>query len=233
MHIIDNMILSSREDSTKCGIYNIINNIDNKIYIGSVCSPKNGRNSFRRRWLFHLNRLLNNNHYNSHLQNAFNKYGLSSFSFNIIEIINDKTNVDLILQREQYYLDLYKSYNHDIGYNILKTSINLKINNKIKEQTKDKIRKSTLGKPRPLWMKHLYGKPILQYTLDNEFIKEWYSTTEAARELKIHRTGIKDALKGKNKTAGGFKWIYKEKQLGALGNITDIITYKYNLSLDS
>jgi len=50
------------------GIYKIINLKNNKIYIGSsICIIK--------RWYHHKYHLINNNHSNCYLQNAWNKYG--------------------------------------------------------------------------------------------------------------------------------------------------------------
>lgn len=213
MNSIDFFTPHLLEDMKQCGIYKITNKVNNKIYIGSVCtsSTSNKKNNFRRRWQFHMNYLRKGKHSNPHLQYSFNKHGEDSFIFEIIEVIEDKYNVSLILDREQYYLDLYKPYISDIGYNKLKTSINLKINTKTKESTKEKLSKFFTGKPRPVWMKLQYGKPILQFSLDGEFIQEWYSATEAARVLNLHRQGIKDMLHGKNKTSGGFIWKYKNK----------------------
>lgn len=48
--------------------------------------------------------------------------------------------------------------------------------------------------------------PILQYSLDGEFIREWPSATDAGKELKGH---ICDCLKGRRKTAANYIWKYK------------------------
>jgi len=53
-------------------------------------------------------------------------------------------------------------------------------------------------------------KPILQYDLRGNFIKEWRSRSEAVRKLKINKTGIQSCLAGKCKTSGGFIWKEKE-----------------------
>ena len=50
---------------------------------------------------------------------------------------------------------------------------------------------------------------VLQYSLDNEFIREWYSISEAARELKLNKSNIAAAVRGVHKSAGGYKWIRK------------------------
>lgn len=53
------------------------------------------------------------------------------------------------------------------------------------------------------------SKPVLKYDLNNNFIQEYKSLTEATRETGINSTSIYDCNKGKQKTAGGFKWKYK------------------------
>ena len=50
-------------------------------------------------------------------------------------------------------------------------------------------------------------KPILQFDMDNIFIKEWESVSSAESELKIYN--INAVCKGKQQTAGGYKWKYK------------------------
>ena len=51
------------------------------------------------------------------------------------------------------------------------------------------------------------NKPILQYDLDGNFIREWSCASDVGREVHGH---ICDCLKGRRKTAYGYKWIYKE-----------------------
>lgn len=52
------------------------------------------------------------------------------------------------------------------------------------------------------------SKPILQYDLEMNFIKEWKSLKEASINLEITHGGICNALKNKTKTCGGFIWKY-------------------------
>lgn len=51
-------------------------------------------------------------------------------------------------------------------------------------------------------------KPILQYSLDGDFIKEYSSISEAAKELNTSLKLISKGLRG-NKTAQGYMWKYK------------------------
>lgn len=50
-------------------------------------------------------------------------------------------------------------------------------------------------------------KPILQYTLDGEFLREWSSATDVGREV---RRNICHCLNGKTKTAYNYIWKYKD-----------------------
>ena len=53
-------------------------------------------------------------------------------------------------------------------------------------------------------------KPILQYTKDGVFIKEWESIVSAAQQTNISRKHISDCCCGRGKTAGGYVWKHKE-----------------------
>ena len=49
-------------------------------------------------------------------------------------------------------------------------------------------------------------KPILQFTLDGEFVREWPSATDVGR---VAVKSINNCLKGRHKTAYGYIWKYK------------------------
>lgn len=61
----------------KCGIYQIRNLINNKVYIGQSVNVMPRRNK-------HFFSLRHRNHTNPHLQAAFNKYGKENFIFEIL-----------------------------------------------------------------------------------------------------------------------------------------------------
>ena len=52
-------------------------------------------------------------------------------------------------------------------------------------------------------------KPILQFTLDGEFVREWPSTTDVGKEFI---KGINHCLRGRNKTAYNYIWKYKNEE---------------------
>lgn len=89
------------------GIYKITNIENNKFYIGSAIM-------LYKRWSTHKQQLKNNKHHSIILQRAWNKYGENKFIFEIIEFVNP----EILILREQYYLDLFNPTNPNIGYNI-------------------------------------------------------------------------------------------------------------------
>ena len=52
------------------------------------------------------------------------------------------------------------------------------------------------------------SKPVLQFTLDGEFLREWPSTREIERQLGFDNGAVGKCCKGKLKSAYGFKWCY-------------------------
>ena len=48
--------------------------------------------------------------------------------------------------------------------------------------------------------------PILQFDLDDNFIKEWDNANIASQELSINYKAINACIRGLTKTSGGFKW---------------------------
>lgn len=62
-------------------------------------------------------------------------------------------------------------------------------------------------------------RAIIQLSMDGEFIQEFESVSSAERSTNAKN--ISNACKGRQKTAGGYKWIYKEdytKHIGLNGN---------------
>ena len=51
-----------------------------------------------------------------------------------------------------------------------------------------------------------HNKPILQYTIEGEFVREWSSAADVGKEVKGN---ICHCLKGKLKSAYGYIWKYK------------------------
>ena len=89
-------------------IYKIVNNINNKIYIGlTTCTLKH-------RWQQHLteSRNLNNKR---HLYQSMRKYGIENFSISAIAATTDFKELGKL---ERFYIRFYDSQNPEKGYNL-------------------------------------------------------------------------------------------------------------------
>lgn len=100
------------------------------------------------------------------------------------------------------------------------------LNEEIKEKISKSLKGRYVGEKNPMYGKKRKGnkftKKVYQYTLDDKFIREWESTSEASRELGLKRCSIRDCCKGGRfqmykgvkkwyniTQCGGFKWYYK------------------------
>jgi hypothetical protein len=84
--------------------------------------------------------LRSNTHDNKYLQNTWNKYGDLDFSIEVLCICENKNEV---LEKEQYYLDFYESYNLKKGFNINPISSETpKLNKNQIDKRSESIRKS-------------------------------------------------------------------------------------------
>jgi len=89
-------------------------------------------------------------------------------------------------------------------------SLNKKISSETKKKMSEKHKQIKTGN----WLQtkgHLNGraKPILQFDLNNNFIKEWDCAIYAVNALNLNKSSVCEALKGSQKTSGGFIWKYK------------------------
>lgn len=52
-------------------------------------------------------------------------------------------------------------------------------------------------------------KPIIQYTKDGEFVREWDSCWSAGKELGLNPQNLRSCCRGERKNSHGFRWEYK------------------------
>lgn len=69
-------------------------------------------------------------------------------------------------------------------------------------------RNERIGKTAKRNMK--YAKQILQYDLNGNFIKEWFSLEQIVRECGFNKPNISSCCHNRSKTAYGFIWKFKE-----------------------
>lgn len=112
------------------GIYIIKCNANNKVYIGQSIN-------LRRRLNEHKSNLKRGVHSNNHLQSAFNKYGEKEFTFDTLEVVQEKNyNKEKLDLLEIEYISKFESNNRKKGFNIENGGNSI---GKIGQETKKKI----------------------------------------------------------------------------------------------
>lgn len=117
------------------GIYKIVHAASGKLYIGSAIN-------IDARFVSHKKMLRGNRHHSAKLQRAWNKYGATSFTFDVIEYVEDRS---VLLAREQAWLDHHAAA--QCGYNINPTA-GSNLGRKWSEETRARMGASHKGKPR-------------------------------------------------------------------------------------
>ena len=117
------------------GVYKIENQKNGKVYIGST-------NNFNFRRNDHFSDLRHDQASNTHLQNAWNKYGEDNFTFEVLEKFNGET--EELREREKHWIKEYDATNREQGYNVRSDpTINEGFNHS--EATKQKISETKKG----------------------------------------------------------------------------------------
>lgn len=168
--MLDEIIIAKKQDedfSQVCCIYCITNLINNKIYIGSTINLRN-------RMYAHFNSLKANRHYNNYLQYAFNKYGIENFVVNILE--ECECDQEIITLKEQHYIDIYKSYDSNIGYNLTRFVESRRVHS---DESREKIRIANLNQTRKTHCIHGH-----EYTEENTLLYPKKNKEQKQRSCK-------------------------------------------------
>ena len=169
-----------------CGIYQIRNSVNNKVYIGQSVD-------IYARWDEHVCALRGGYHANNHLQRSWNKYNEQSFEFSIIE----KCAENELNDKEIYWIAKNDSYCN--GYNQTKGGGGVR-GFQHSDETKLKISESLKGENAP-W----YGKTRSEETKakigeaskerwtnqENHPMYGQHHTEEAKQKISAANTGRK------------------------------------------
>lgn len=180
------------------GIYCIENKINYKIYIGS------SKNIYSR-LLKHFALLRHNKHENAHLQNAWNKYGESNFTWTVLE----KCKEEKLTEREQFCIDLFNSeYNitRKVERNILSRESRIKQGNTRRRLHKEGKLEWNF-KPVPIYVYDLSGNLLFVNPL---------GLNDTALKLNIAPSSICRVTNGTYQQCKGYRFSYKLEVLPPL-----------------
>lgn len=203
-------------------IYQIVNDINGKIYVGKT------ERSIEERFREHCKDYTRRDFEKRPLYRAMKKYGVEHFH---IELLEETDNPE---EREVYWIEQKRSFKdgynatlggdgkHYIDYDLV-IAMYLELQNQnevarrmgissdtvhtiLKSNDVDILKNSEVSA-------RVTGKIINQYSLDGEYIQSFPSAKAAAESLgKISSTSngasshISDVCRGKRKTAYGYKW---------------------------
>lgn len=186
------------------GIYKVTNLVTDKVYIGSAVH-------LQKRKCIHFSTLRNNKHDNSHLQRAYNKYGMDSFKWEILCICD----TEFLISNEQESIN---SYSKILGwknlYNI-RIIANSNLGIKLGPHSEETRRKMSLAlKGRTFSEEHrrkislAHSKPVEAICVKTGLVTEFIGMNEAARQWPVDRSAISKCCQGKLKTHFQHYWRY-------------------------
>lgn len=216
-------------DNSKYYIYRITSP-SGKVYIGQTTSPKIRFKCYRnvqcKGQIF--------------LYNSFVKYGVCNHTFEILETYDNDTDISILNNSEVFHIKEHKNKGCELlnldegGRNACKSEETRKklseakigkyrgelnpmygkshtTNAKLKISIANTGRKQTRENREKLTK--IVSKPVIQYNENGDFLKEWSSATEVARELGFNSRVINSQARGLRKKAYGFIWKYKNTSL--------------------
>ena len=213
------------------GIYKIVNKTNGKIYIGSASDVK-------RRWREHKYKLKKGIHPNKHLLSSWQINGEENFVYEILEIVDD---LEMLLERENFYIDHYFSNVPETGYNIRK-DCRSQLGYKHSEETKQKMRGRKVSEETKQILAE-YAKNQKPYWLgkkrDQETIDKIQSTKKKNGVSPPWNKGIAHSKEDREKIFGHRKKRFTKEQIEQikedyllLGSYTKVAK-KYKLNRNS
>jgi len=169
----------------KSGIYVIVNTKTGDYYVGSSIDT-------RKRQVSHWYSMLNDaGGGNVLLRRHAIKYGIESFKFLVIH----RVNKDALEDSENFWIGALSPF-----YNTTKVAR--------RPNMSDSGKASVSYRSKYIRNNNVYKVPVLQFSIDGEFIKEWNSVKEATIGVGCSGGHISSACRTGHK-AFGFLWKYK------------------------
>lgn len=176
-------------------VYKITNKITNQSYIGQTKNKRGFKGRYymsgktnEERLLHYLRRMKElGEHYNQHLLNSIEKYGIENFE--VIDVLDTACDKDELNSKEIYYIKKYDSYKN--GFN------------KTPGGECGSCAEQLKGADNPLSVQ------VIQLTLDGKFVKEWGSLADIRRS-GLNVPNIEQTCLGVNSHSYGFLWVFKK-----------------------
>lgn len=204
--------MKTKSELNSPGIYKIINPKNNKAYVGSAFN-------IRKRWKAHRTALRHNRHINRYLQSTANKYGLKNLIWKVIEYVppsmTKKETGQLLVTREQYWINKTKSYDRTRGYNLSPTA-GSPLGVKHTPESRKRMSESHLGnrhtKEAKIKISESQYKKVYQICIKTGKVLNGFSSVVcASKETGIQKTGISMCCRNVIRQSGGFFWTYNVK----------------------
>lgn len=168
------------------GIYKITNKETGNVYVGQSTNIERRKKQYT---------YPNETKQQIRLNRSIQKYGIEAHEFEILE----ECILELLDDREIYWGNFYESLGPK-GLNCKLGQGRGVFSDELKERMKISNSRKRI-------------KPILQYSLKGEFIKEWEALKDAEKFLNVdNHSNISACCQGKQYTAFGFIWRLKESE---------------------
>lgn len=201
----------------KIGIYKITNKINGKCYIGQ------SKNIYKRWKQEKLGCV------NEHLKFAFKKYGFENFSFEILE----ECEINVLNERETYYIDLYDSCNREHGYNKIKVGCVPEHHLPLSEDHKRKISLSNKGRILTVEEINKRKESFKTRIVSNQQVIYCYETNlyytsigDASRKLNLAKNALRRVARGIEQRVQNYHFCTIDDDIDAFIEKCDKI-YKY------
>lgn len=210
------------EHKGKSGIYCIRNIVNQKVYVGKAkCIHKRIKNH-----ITNLNRKIRKSE-NDHIINAWHKYGSSNFDYYVLEFVD----LDLIAERELYWITKMNSLDRNKGYNLrLDSSTGLIVSEETRQKLSEHMTKRNSSEESRMKMskqstefwknnpdikaqmieklsKSKQKYDFYQYDKQMNLIRKWDSVNEILSENPAYKwQQIYSVCNGHKPTIYGFIW---------------------------
>ncbi len=187
---------------TTSGVYQILCIPTAKIYVGSSLN-------ISERWWEHRWDLRRGTHHSRYLQRAWDKYGEEAFVFSILEYVDDP---DLLMEREQVWMDTTRCYERNYGYN-LSRQVGTTRGVQLSKETRAKMSAARKGKPKsPIHVANQAASLAEKWLLISPSGEEVtiINLNAFCRQMNLSATALSEVAKGNRKSHKGWRCIQRD-----------------------